>query len=125
MGATRGTRRGNGAGAGPGWGGPAKGAGVPFGPKNAGRPPGIVNGEGRIAQARAALAEAAPLAVQTVIEIAKNVSDQRALAAALAVMNRVGLHEKSETTIHSTGYVIAAPEEAENAEAWAKKYQPR
>jgi hypothetical protein len=43
MGATSGTRRGNGA----GWGGPAKGAGAPPGSGQGGRPKGVKNGEGK------------------------------------------------------------------------------
>ena len=88
---TSGTRQGNGA----GWGGPAKGAGAPPGSGQGGRPPGVKDGEGKRAQARAALEEAAPLAVQTVIGIARDPSDQRALQAATAILNRIGLHEKS------------------------------
>jgi|GEM_PF-4800215 len=52
--------------------------------------------EGAIAaRAHAALEDAAPLAIQTVIGIARNPEDPRALQAALAVLNRIGLHEKS------------------------------
>lgn len=87
-------RRGNGS-KGPGWGGPAKGAGAAPGTPSPGRPEGVKDGEGKRARARAALEEAAPLAVQTVIDIAMDKGDQRALQAALAVLNRVGLHEKS------------------------------
>lgn len=96
-GRTSGTRpKGNGA----GWGGAAKGAGAPPGSGQGGRPAGVKNGEGKQARARAALEEAAPLAVQTIIEIAGNVEDPRALQAAQAVLNRVGLHEKAETTVN-------------------------
>lgn len=88
-------RRGNGGGDKPGWGGPAKGEGSTFAEGNSGRPPGIANGEGKRAQARAALEDAAPLAVQTLISVASDAGDQRAVAAAVAILNRVGLHEKS------------------------------
>lgn len=88
-------RRGNGGGDKPGWGGPAKGEGKPPGSPEAGRPEGVKNGEGKRAQARAALEEAAPLAVQTLINVAADAGDQRAVAAAVAILNRVGLHEKS------------------------------
>jgi hypothetical protein len=81
-------RRGNGA----GWGGAAKGKGDGSG---AGRPEGSKNGDSKQARARAALEDAAPLAVQTLINVAGNVDDQRAVAAAVAILNRVGLHEKS------------------------------
>lgn len=89
--------RGNGPGhggpaTGPGWGGEANGPGQIGGP---GRTPGVKNGEGKVAQSREALQEAAPLAIQTVIGIARNTKDPRALQAALAVLNRIGLHEKS------------------------------
>lgn len=84
-------RRGNGA----GWGGPARGAGKPPGSPGAGRPLGVKNGEGKRAQARAALEEAAPLAVQTLINVAADVNDQRAVNAAVAILNRIGLHEKA------------------------------
>lgn len=95
-------RRGNGA----GWGGPARGAGNKgAGP---GRPPGVSPGEGKQARARAALQEAAPLAVQTLIDVASDVSDQRAVAAAVAILNRIGLHEKSgvELTGKDDGPVV-------------------
>lgn len=93
-------RRGNGEGhggprTGEGWGGEAKGAGGPGKRKGAGRPPGVKNGEGKIPRARAALEDAAPLAVETVISLAKAIEDPRALQAALAILNRVGMHEKS------------------------------
>ena len=81
---------------GAGWGGPASNAPRPeFAPGNAGPPAGIAKGEGRQALAKAALIEAAPAAARTVIEIALNPDDPRALQAAQAVLNRVGLHEKS------------------------------
>lgn len=110
---------------GQGWGGPAKGQGQQgAGP---GRPPGVKNGEGKAAQAKAALEDAAPLAVQTVIELAQDKADPRALQAALAVLNRVGLHEKAgiEHSGAVTGFVIAAPAEAEDAAAWAKAHSPQ
>lgn len=78
---------------GAGWGGPAKGAGSRKpGP---GRPPGVANGQGKAALARQALQAAAPMAVKTIINIARDPDDQRALAAAVAILNRVGMHEKS------------------------------
>ena len=80
---------------GAGWGGAAMGARVPFGKGAKGRPAGVKNGEGKAARARAALEDAAPLAIETVIGIARNPEDPRALQAALAVLNRIGLHEKS------------------------------
>lgn len=94
---TRGTRRGNGA----GWGGPAKGAGHrmtaadPVSEAARAKAATVAPGTGKKAQARAALEDAAPLAVQTVIDLATKQEDPRALAAALAVLNRIGLHEKS------------------------------
>lgn len=117
--------RGNGPGhggpaSGPGWGGPANGPGQIGGP---GRTPGVKNGEGKVAQSREALQHAAPLAIKTVIDIATNTEDPRALQAALAVLNRIGLHEKSgvELTGENGGAVITriervvidAPGEAE------------
>ena len=84
-------RRGKGA----GWGGPARGEGKPPGSPEAGRTPGVKDGEGKRAQARAALEDAAPLAVQTLISVAGNVDDQRAVNAAVAILNRIGLHEKA------------------------------
>jgi hypothetical protein len=53
------------------------------------------NGEGKLAKARETLEQAAPLAIQVVIDIATNEKDPRSLQAALAVLNRIGLHEKS------------------------------
>lgn len=87
-------RRGNGS-KGLGWGGAAKGEGKPPGNLEGGRPMGVKDGEGKRAQARAALEDAAPLAVQTVIEIAKDRGDQRALQAAVHILDRIGLHVKS------------------------------
>lgn len=81
-------RRGNGA----GWGGPAQGKGDGTG---AGRPEGSKNGESKQTRARAALEDAAPLAVQTLINVAGNIDDQRAVNAAVAILNRIGLHEKA------------------------------
>ena len=90
--ATSGTRRGNGA----GWGGPASGKFPTRGATDkGGRPLGVKNGEGKKAQAQAALEEAAPTAAAMVIEIAKDRADPRALQAATAILNRVGLHEKA------------------------------
>ena len=84
--------RGNGA----GWGGPARGAGKPAGDNGlTGRPHGVKHGQGKQAQARAALEDAAPLAVQTLIDVAGNLDDQRAVNAAVAILNRIGLHEKA------------------------------
>jgi hypothetical protein len=60
-----------------------------------GRPEGVKTGDGKAARARVALEGAAPLAVKTVIDIASNLDDPRALAAAFGVLNRIGLHEKS------------------------------
>lgn len=98
----------NGPGKGEGWGGPAGGKRAQFGQGAEGRPAGIRNGEGKAARARAALEDAAPLAIETVIGIARNPEDPRALQAALAVLNRIGLHEKSglEMTGAEGGAVI-------------------
>jgi hypothetical protein len=85
MAATSGTRRGNGA----GWGGAAKGAGKQGAGHGQGRPDGVKDGEGKQAQARAALEDALPLAVQTVIGIASDIKDQRALQAASNIIDRV------------------------------------
>lgn len=98
---TVGRRKGNG----PGWGGPAKGSGHTFteGDPLAGRPVGVANGEGKRAMARAALEDAAPLAVQTLISVAGDAADQRAVAAAVAILNRVGLHEKHGVEVGGDG----------------------
>jgi len=66
------------------------------------------NGEGKVHKARETLEQAAPLAIQTVIDIANDKADPRALQAALAVLNRIGLHEKSgvELTGENGGAVI-------------------
>lgn len=99
---TCGTRRGNGAGHGPakgaGWGGP----GTPHTGKKGGRPPGVRNGEGKAARAREKAASAAEEAVERVIAIMRNEADQRSLTAALAILNRVGLHEKSGVEVTGT-----------------------
>lgn len=88
MAASSTTRRGNGSHP-PGWGGPAKGAGKQGAGHGQGRPDGVKNGEGKQAQARAALEDALPLAVQTVIGIAGDITDQRALQAASNIIDRV------------------------------------
>jgi hypothetical protein len=88
MAATSGTRRGNGSHP-PGWGGPAKGAGKKGAGHGQGRPDGVKDGQGKQAQARAALEDALPLAVQTVIGIAGDITDQRALQAASNIIDRV------------------------------------
>ena len=98
----------NGPGKGEGWGGPAGGMRAQFAQGAKGRPAGIRNGEGKAARARAAFEDAAPEAAETVIRIARNPDDPRALQAALAVLNRIGLHEKSglEMTGAEGGAVI-------------------
>lgn len=85
MAASSGTRRGNG----PGWGGAAKGEAKKGGHPDEGRPAGKKTGEGKRAMARAALEDALPLAVQTVIGIAGDITDQRALQAASNIIDRV------------------------------------
>jgi len=85
MAASSTTRRGNGA----GWGGAAKGAGKQGAGQGQGRPDGVKDGQGKQAQARAALEDALPLAVQTVIGIAGDITDQRALQAASNIIDRV------------------------------------
>jgi hypothetical protein len=85
------TRIGNGA----GYGGPAKGEGKPPGNDLAGRPLGVKTGEGKAARARELAEEAAPLAIQKVIDIMNDAEDQRSLSAAFGILNRVGMHEKS------------------------------
>jgi len=85
MAASSTTRRGNGA----GWGGAAKGAGKQGAGHGQGRPDGVKDGQGKQAQARAALEDALPLAVQTVIGIAGDITDQRALQAASNIIDRV------------------------------------
>jgi hypothetical protein len=95
---TCGTRRGNGAGHGAGWGGP----GTPHTGKKGGRPPGVRNGEGKAARARERAISAAEEAVERVIAIMRNEDDQRSLTAALAILNRVGLHEKSGVEVTGT-----------------------
>ncbi|MCA3361565.1 MAG: hypothetical protein ING08_16010 [Roseomonas sp.] len=116
----------NGPGKGEGWGGPAGGKRAQFAQGAKGRPAGIRNGEGKAARARAAFEDAAPEAAETVIRIAQDKADPRALQAALAVLNRIGLHEKAGVE-HSgavAGFVIAAPPEAEDAAAWVRAYAP-
>jgi hypothetical protein len=98
---TVGTRRGNG----PGWGGARRGEGHKFTPGDplAGRPVGVATGEGKRAMARAALEDSASLAVQTLISVASDASDQRAVSAAVAILNRVGLHEKHGVEVGGDG----------------------
>lgn len=96
---------------GSGWGGPKRGDGAPqFGAGNpeveralqslgGSRAP----GEGKAARSREALEAAQPIAIRTVLEIAADKGDQRALAAALAILNRTGLHEKSGVEVAGEG----------------------
>ena len=90
MAASSGTRRGNGSHP-PGWGGPTRNgvSNSKAGISGPGRPDGVKDGQGKQAQARAALEEALPLAVQTVIGIAGDITDQRALQAASNIIDRV------------------------------------
>ena len=89
--------KGNGA----GWGGPARGEGNrKAGP---GRAKGVTLDQCKPALARAALEGAAALAVQTVIDIAGNTDDPRALAAAISIMDRTGLHAKSGVELAGAG----------------------
>jgi hypothetical protein len=101
-----------GEGMGPGWGGPAKGEGNPKGEPGPGRPVGVPDGQGKKARARAMLEDAVPLAIQTVVNIAGNVEDQRSLAAALSILNRTGLHEKSAVEVDGGLTVKHAADEA-------------
>ena len=86
---------------GDGWGGPPNGEGNrQAGP---GRPEGVANGEGKRARAQAALDDAAELAVKTVIDIATDTTDQRALAAAMHILNRTLGETTKPTTISGPG----------------------
>ena len=76
---------------GPGWGGDAR-RGVSNsaeGIASPGKPAGVKNGEGKKAQAMAALEAAAPSAAAMIIGIASDVADHRALAAAQHILLRV------------------------------------
>lgn len=61
-----------------------------------GRPPGVRNGEGKVARARAALEDALPDLVPVVIAIAKDASDPRAVQAFNSIAAKVGLNDKQE-----------------------------
>jgi hypothetical protein len=80
---------------------PAKGASVWGGARGAadpakrGRPPGVKNGEGQAAKARAILVESAAEVAARVRDVALDVNHPQSLQASLAVLNRVGLHERS------------------------------
>jgi len=83
---------------GPGYGGAAKGGrgkGEPPKAAGPGRPDGVKTGQGKKGKTREALEAAAPMAIETVIAIAKDQKDLRSLTAAFGILNRVGLHEKS------------------------------
>ena len=79
----------NGPASGAGWGGPPKGEGKKGAGHGQGRPEGVKNGEGKKARAAAALEEALPDAVATVVAISRDITDQRALMAANNIIDRV------------------------------------
>ena len=135
MAASRTTRRGNGAGhggpkAGAGWGGPAKGAAElrPLAPKGdpysdavrdlSHAPDVLANAEQVKAQMRAVLYQIALAGEAEAVRM--NAADKLLDRLEGKPVQRQDLTSKGERI----GYVIAAPQEAESSEAWAKQHQP-
>lgn len=81
-----------GSASGAGWGGPASGIPAGVGP---GRIKGVPLSETAAARARAILESGAERAARTMVQISETSEDQRALAASIAVLDRIGVHAKS------------------------------
>lgn len=124
MAASSATRRGNGA----GWGGPKKGAGHRYteGDPTAGRPQGVKNGEGKLTVADLMIgAGARELAAQRWLEILNDPAHPKHADMVAKAADRMDGAPKVTAEVTQNGYVIAAPAEAEDAEAWARQHQPK
>jgi hypothetical protein len=85
---------------GPGWGGPKSDIPAGAGP---GRIKGVKLSETAAARARAILESGAERAARTMVAIAENVEDQRALSASVAVLDRIGVHAKAGLEVGGEG----------------------
>lgn len=117
------TRRGNGAGKGDGWGGPAKG------PGNHGPSAGYIKPE-LLEAIQADKARRLEILKDHILSLALTAERQETqLQAAIAYCNREEgtpvARQDVTTQGQRIGYVIPAPPEAENAEAWTEQYKPR
>lgn len=90
-----------GVGVGHGWGGEA--SGKPARPGGPGRIKGVPLSETAAARARAILESHAEKAAQTMVDIAADPKDQRALSASVAVLDRIGVHAKSGVEVGGEG----------------------
>lgn len=126
MAASRTTRHGNGAG-GAGWGGPAKGA-RRFTSETAAAAGAVSPGQGQrtVADLMAA-AGARELAAQRWLEILNDPAHPKHAEMVAKAADRMDGAPKQDITSagERIGYVITAPAEAEDADAWARQHQPR
>lgn len=115
------TRRGNGA----GWGGPAKGEGKPVS-EWAGRPAGVKDGAGKrsVADLMAELG-ARELAARRWLEILNDPAHPKHADMVAKAADRLDGAPKVTAEVTQHGYVITAPAEAEDADAWARQHQPK
>lgn len=134
MAASSATRRGKGyvhkPPGGKGWGGPAKGASTsrlaPAGDEYSDHIRALSRDPAH-AEAKAPLRE---LAMRTWVEVCQaSESDAARVTAAEKLMDRLDGKARQHTDLTTKGerlgYVITAPAEAEDAEAWARQHQPR
>jgi hypothetical protein len=125
---TKTTRVGNGAGKGPGYGPGAGPSAPPFTADN--QPTGGAKSAGKqvAAEIKAKIAEHKDAILDAQLARAKDAAHPQGHAAAEALLNRI-MPPESKTDVTTNGerlgYVIMAPAEAEDAEAWAKQHQPQ
>jgi hypothetical protein len=125
---TKTTRVGNGAGKGPGYGPGAGPSAPPFTADN--QPTGEAKSAGKevAAAIRAKIAEHKDAILDAQLARAKNAAHPSGHAAAVDLLNRI-MPPESKTDVTTNGerlgYVIMAPAEAKDAEAWAKQHQPQ
>jgi hypothetical protein len=117
----------NGPGFGAGWGGSAKGKRMQFGQgATGGRALGVKNGEGRETVASLMIAaggrEEAAARWLAILQDPAHPHHATMLAKAAERMDGMPLQPMAHA---AAGFVIAAPEEAEDAVAWAETYRPR
>lgn len=125
---TKGTRIGNGAGKGPGYGPGAGPSAPPFTTDNQPSPAAKSAGKEVAAQIKAQIAARKEEILAAQFHRALDPAHPQGHAAAKDLLDRIAPPE-SKTDVTSNGerlgYVIMAPAEAEDAEAWAKQHQPQ
>ncbi len=125
---TKTTRVGNGAGKGPGYGPGAGPSAPPFTADNQPAPEAKSAGKQVAAEIKAKIAEHKDAILDAQLARAKDAAHPQGHAAAEALLNRI-MPPESKTDVTTNGerlgYVIMAPAEAEDAEAWAKQHQPQ